>query len=296
MHPAKERSRRVNASAFTLVELLVVIGIIALLVSILVPALGRSRVEAQRVVCMARLRQVGNGFLMYANAHKQVMAYATVYADRLGVGRRYYWCGNSKWIRTTESDYKLDATLLTPYLGKNADIHVSDCPAMIAAGAQNESPDVPSGYNPAYGGAYWLSVADNSGNSFVKLVRIQKPTETVLLADTGALTELGLTRWNWMMEPRYNNTASYTIPRFHGRHGGRGNVLWFDGHVTSETPVYPNTNGLMGGGVGAITYNPEIYRKANLGYLAPAKTPLDDVDINYYFFANKSGRTLTTPK
>jgi prepilin-type N-terminal cleavage/methylation domain-containing protein len=88
---------RRSRAGFTLIELLVVVAIIALLVSILLPALGRARQQAKAIVCRTQLRDLGMNTTMYANAERDAVPlnmfknYGTsVYLNEVR-GRDYPW-------------------------------------------------------------------------------------------------------------------------------------------------------------------------------------------------------------
>lgn len=68
-----------RTTAFTLVELLVVIGIIAVLISILLPSLNRARMSANLVACQSNLKQVAQGLLLYANENNGSLPYMFYY-------------------------------------------------------------------------------------------------------------------------------------------------------------------------------------------------------------------------
>lgn len=84
---------RASHLAFTLVELLVVIGIIAVLIAMLLPTLNKARQAAKTTQCLTTLRQLGTAFTMYINQHRRSIPYYTATeSEGLWIGqlRRVY--------------------------------------------------------------------------------------------------------------------------------------------------------------------------------------------------------------
>jgi prepilin-type N-terminal cleavage/methylation domain-containing protein/prepilin-type processing-associated H-X9-DG protein len=120
------------ANGFSLVELLMVIGIISVLIAILLPALNRARAEARKLACLSNMRQLGTALIMYTNDNSGYFPYQ----DESNITNNIY--GIVDFATSTTPNFLQE---LLPYLNNNYSVFV--CPDAVTSG-----PPFPANYTP----------------------------------------------------------------------------------------------------------------------------------------------------
>jgi prepilin-type N-terminal cleavage/methylation domain-containing protein/prepilin-type processing-associated H-X9-DG protein len=229
MRTSSRPSRDAARPGFTLVELLVVIGIIALLISILLPALGRAREQARQVVCMGKLRQLGVAFDSYIAENKGRFPF---HADVTGIHKE-------DWIHW-QLTRKISQSAIAKYIG-SVDPDVFRCPS-------DDPNNRPRVLTEPYHYSFTLNwkMASNGGN--VRFGDIKGPDQKIMLVEE---SESSLDDGNWHPELVKQPNENFLAVR-HGRpppqdgvgfdDDRRGNAAFADGHgayITREDSRNP---------------------------------------------------------
>jgi prepilin-type N-terminal cleavage/methylation domain-containing protein/prepilin-type processing-associated H-X9-DG protein len=104
-------NRKNRKTGFTLVELLVVISIIALLLSVMLPALRSAREKAKQTVCASQQKQCGTGFFMYAQSNNDKLPLTRFMSGQFTISNQPFW---SYFAFEIDLDKKGDSTLKFP--------------------------------------------------------------------------------------------------------------------------------------------------------------------------------------
>jgi prepilin-type processing-associated H-X9-DG protein/prepilin-type N-terminal cleavage/methylation domain-containing protein len=215
-------------SGFTLVELLVVIGIISLLIAMLLPALNKARQAAKTVQCLSNLKQISLAMQMYAGENHGWMP--PLYQATGNPSPSQY----QRWTATLCRGKYLPvaAVFFCPEMENNTYrdwwLKHSDDAAVDASIWQY--PDY--GYNAMFIGR---SMGPYGGDEYqpARQTQIKQPAQTVLLADDqiGRYSgSPGLSGSSWLATAAATNEFKGYMD---ARHSGAVNVAWADGHATS---------------------------------------------------------------
>jgi prepilin-type processing-associated H-X9-DG protein/prepilin-type N-terminal cleavage/methylation domain-containing protein len=208
-----------NPPAFTLVELLVVIGIIAILIGLLLPTITSAREQSKSVQCLSNLRQFAVSASNYAvlNGGSYPLAY----------------------YKTDSWDYSLVNGKLVPgllWMGRT-DVRVQQCPSFDGKGNIPLATYTGYNYNTSYIGGEQVGA---SVRPPAKLNQVRRPAETALFGDaeySGGANRYMRSPFFAPGEPpvaRYAGTQSF-------RHRGRTNAAFCDGHADSLKDRFTST-------------------------------------------------------
>jgi len=248
--------------AFTLVELLVVVAIFATLAAMMFPALTHSLNVSRRTACASNLRQLAIANHTYAADHR----YFVAAAEDMWDSNRTRWHG----ARSSSSKaFESASGPLAVYLGLEGRVKV--CPSFRPDATGFESGCGGYGYNVRGVGSQAYILGSYAGSKAgMPPDQIANPAGTVMFADSAfiqskksgdSIIEYSFAEAYYHVSDNQPTESSKSIPSIHFRHADLANVVWVDGHVTTERLE--------------TEYNAQ-YTKMKFGWFGPSDNSLFD--------------------
>lgn len=248
-------------TGFTLVELLVVIGIIAVLLGILLPSLGKARKQAQAMRCNANLKQLAMAFHMYANDYKGVLPYTTT---TLSAAQAELWINAvDPYLRAKSNNANRSGVA-----GNREYTAYKQCPQVndewnltlsggLGSGQTTGGQNTTNEYSRSYKMNSFLRHAVQTGPTTftlmqAKISQVKQSAKFVMLGDGVSMDQTGsyanqYDNGQFSMDPNYllfggSGTPAATPPVI--RHDGACNIVFVDGHA--ETLKFPTMERTLG--------------------------------------------------
>ena len=221
-------------NGFTLIELLVVIAIIALMLAILLPALGKAKEHGKGLVCMTNLRQMSIAAKTYAADNNDYFPLAYSFdpdpMDSVMI--------NPSWDFTTVRDWTTSQITVKPgtLWGSETSEKVHQCPSY--KGSSNTLADPFTGYN--YNTSY---IGRGAGET------IRTPARTAEVKNTSGCALFGDGEYsggaNKYMRSPFKSDYDMFPARAAGtqgwRHSEKTAAVWVDGHASLQKEIYTDT-------------------------------------------------------